>query len=128
MVPPKSTTKIMCFVDRNKALNFKNYISQYKADYGMWPNMNMNSDYEKIEAKDPIPLSITSKEIDIVEMAEDDIYSIVKNSNIGLMLCHDFNTELKSNSFTMNITGQEVEFETDQFAYLRKLDTLFNDN
>lgn len=128
MVPPKSTTKIMCFIDRNKALNFKQCISQYKANYGTWPNMNMNSDYEKIEVKHQIPLVITSKEVDVVDIKDDDLYSIIRNTNIGLMLCYDFNTDSSGNTFTMNITGQELDFEIDNFAYLRNLDSLFNDN
>lgn len=125
MVPPKSTTKIMCFVEKHQALKFKKYLARYRSKYGQWPNMNMNTEYEKIEAKESEPLYTTYSNLSIESVNESSLFHEIKNQNIGLLLCHEFNVRNNLETFTIDIKGQEILTNPDAESFVRNLESVF---
>jgi hypothetical protein len=125
MVPPKSSTKIMCFVEKHQALKFKKYLATYRSKYGEWPNMNMNTEYEKIEAKEPEPLYSIFTNITIETIDETNLLREIDNQNIGILLCYEFNIKNNLDTFTLDLKGKEVEIEQDSENFVRNLESVF---
>tara|TARA_B100001094_G_C18183072_1_gene802078 strand:- start:2554 stop:2925 length:372 start_codon:yes stop_codon:yes gene_type:complete len=112
MVPKDSSTKVICFKERRKALHFKNYIIKYKHDFGIWPNLDFNYDNEMIKYEPQQNILSLEKKIIIEEEEFDRIIKTMKKGNLGLLLCYNFDVlkdPLCKNKITLHITGQEVD-------------------
>jgi hypothetical protein len=124
MVPPNSKTKFICFKNKNKALHFKKHLAIYKSNYGEWPNMNMNMNYDHVKFVNRYPLYEVFKSLYIEEIHEDNLFAIMKSNNISIIICHDFNLEYYQSKLSINFTGEEMDFECNLDKYILFLDEL----
>lgn len=118
VTPPNSSPRYMCFKNRSDAKICKSYVAGFRAKYGQWPNMDMNSEYSQIKmsAKKKRSPEQVEKFLDIETHEEIDMFME------GILYCHSFGViHENSTRFMMTFSGQEVDFTPEPLDYIDSL-------
>ena len=121
VTPPHSSTRYICFKHRKDAGVCKAYVANFKKKYGQWPNMDMNSDYSRIEPMVKEKKDI-EHEIEIETLDDDDIGVFTSLSASNILYCHSFGVVPEdSTRFMVTFSGQEIDYEYDVDVHVSSL-------
>lgn len=118
VTPPNSSPRYMCFKNRSDAKICKKYVADFRAKYGQWPNMDMNSSHIQIK------LSAKKKRSPehVEKFLEIETHEDFENFMDGVLYCHSFGVIYEnSTKFTMSFSGQEIDFTFDTSNYIDNL-------
>jgi len=120
MKPPRTRTMFLTFKNLKTAHKCKDYIEFHRKKYGAWPNLNMDTDYEKlIYDMDHIG---THEPLYIEEKTLGDIEEMMHCSGAGVIYCYEFGMIPMGKSFTITFRAQEMDVQLDLERYMRCLE------
>lgn len=127
MVDPHNKSRILTFKTKPLAKYSINKISEFRSEYGVWPELNLTQDMHNCRSKKQLkkrtPLEI-SEFFEIDTMNQEELLYFLESYRVELFYCHEFDL-IKKNGFTstLSIRGQEIDLnpETDE-AFRKRLE------
>lgn len=120
MKPPKTRTMFLTFKNLKTAHKCKDYIEHHKQKYGTWPNLNMDTDYDKVSYE--MDQMNTLEPLYIEKKTLGDIEELMHCSGAGVIYCYEFGMIPMENSFTITFRAQELEVQLDLERYMECLE------
>lgn len=125
IIDPKMKPRYMCFKNRISADLCVKHIAQFRAKYGIWPQMDLSSGPSNIKSplmfKKRKPAEV-EKFMEIETMDWDKLMSVGKMANASLFYCHHFGVVPDGNMTNLSFSAQEVDLEVDPQLYLMNLE------
>ena len=119
LVDPSSKPRLICFSDKEKALDCVNYIASFRSRHGVWPSFDMSKQKRKLES-----VNIKERTLEQVKQyLEIDTYDfntidlIASRSNVSFYNVLRFNTIDAGNVESIDMSGQEMDAVVDENAY-----------
>lgn len=124
VIDRRNKPRLMCFRDLKSANKCKYQLAAFRADKGHWPDMDLSNPHStvprKAYTKSRHPEEVLEfLEVDTVDM--ENITNIAINNNLSLLYCHNFESKMDGNMLSMEFSGQEIDMDVDNFAYIREL-------
>jgi len=124
IIDPEGTPRIICFSKRNVANNCIDYMSKYRSNYGVWPDMNMEKPVSRIDpdryVKRRTPENIREY-VFTEQMVKSQLDEMTTRTGVHFFYCHNF--EYNDDLLRITITGQKIDGEVDDKYYKSRLDT-----
>ena len=120
MKPPKTRTMFLTFKNLKTAHKCKDYIEHHKQKYGTWPNLNMDTEYDKVSYE--MDQMNTLEPLYIEKKTLGDIEELMHCSGAGVIYCYEFGMIPMENSFTITFRAQELEVQLDLERYMECLE------
>lgn len=120
MKPPKTRTMFLTFKNLKTAHKCKDYIEHHKQKYGTWPNLNMDTDYDKLSYE--MDQMNTLEPLYIEKKTLGDIEELMHCSGTGVIYCYEFGMIPMENSFTITFRAQELDVQLDLERYMECLE------
>ena len=124
VIDRKNKPRLMCFRDTHSANKCKYQLAAFRAKKGHWPDMDLSNPHTLVNPKVMKKLRHPEEIMDFLEIDTMDMENITKLSmynNLSLLYCHTFDSKLEGNMLSMEFSGQEIDMEVDNFAYIREL-------
>tara|TARA_X000000368_G_scaffold198479_1_gene156676 strand:- start:10180 stop:10614 length:435 start_codon:yes stop_codon:yes gene_type:complete len=121
---PDGKPRIICFSKKSSAKECINYMSKYRSNYGVWPDMNLEKPVSRINpdktVKKRTPENIREY-IFTEQMVKSQLDEMSTRSGVSYFYCHgfDYNDDL----LRISISGQKIDGEIDDKYYKSRLDT-----
>jgi len=114
--------RFICFKETKEARKYATYISEHKAKFGTWPEVNLSSPFVKVRlAHNHIPTeaSIFMNLLDINHKDQDDLDHMSITTGVNYFYCHTFDYE---DLLSLSIRGQEMDGFVNEFMYMENLE------
>jgi hypothetical protein len=122
---PKSSTRILTFIDAEQANKCKDYMVLYRKSHGHWPRFDMDKEKETVKSTRNESLFAVEKLIELDQMQTRDLEEMYYRTNMGYLECQEFTftpDDKNMTHFTINIKGAEIDFAQDTKKYLDYLE------
>ena len=124
VIDRKNKPRLMCFRDTQSANKCKYQLAAFRAKKGHWPDMDLSNPHTLVNPKVMKKLRHPEEILEFMEVDTIDIEDITKiamSNNLALLYCHTFDSKLEGNMLSMEFSGQEIDMDVDNFAYIREL-------
>lgn len=114
--------RFICFKDRKCAKVYASYISEHKAKFGTWPEVNLSSPIVKVRlAHNHIPTesSIFMNLLEINHVDRDELDAMSIGTGVDYFYCHDFMYE---DLLSLRIRGQEIDGFVNEMMFIENLE------
>lgn len=130
VIDSSNVPRYMCFTDKMIATNCISYISNFRADYGYYPviDLSKKDTRVKIEAKLTSPkLNPTTirKFFQIVTYDDTELDELCVKNNINIFYVHKFSYHKKENNVELLLSAQELNGQPDLLKYADNLDDIY---
>ena len=132
MVDNVGRPRFMTFTEEHLARTCIRYMARYKARNGHWPTMDLerrvNVRTREVGVKIHHPGSIANT-LDVVELDEEDIFSMGRRANASLVWVHNFQVlpqKYEGQVEQVAFQGREGDATVDEEEYVRVLSTLID--
>jgi len=121
---PEGKPRIICFSKRETARKCISYISEYRSEYGVWPDTNLQVPVARINP-DRLKKKRTPEEIEKYIYLEEKVHSQLNEMSAGTGICYFYchNFEYNNDLLRISMSGQKIEGEVDDRYYKSRLDT-----
>lgn len=122
IVDSKDNPRFICFKEIKCAKKYASYISEHKAKFGTWPEVNLSKPMVKVRpAYNHIPTesSIFMNLLEITHKDQDDLDNMSITTGINYFYCHDFKYD---DLLSLSIRGQEIDGFVNDFMYRENLE------
>ena len=121
---PDGKPRIICFSKKSSAKECVNYMSKYRSNYGVWPDMNLENPVSRINPDKTIKKRTYEdirKYIFTEQKVKSQLDEMSTRSGVSYFYCHyfDYNNDL----LRISLTGQKIDGEIDDNYYKTCLDT-----
>ena len=120
---PDGKPRIICFSKKNTAKECIDYMTRYRSNYGVWPDMNLENPVSRINPdknrKKRTPENIR-KYIFTEHMIKSQLDEMSTRTGVSYFYCHGF--EYNNDLLRISITGQKIDGEIDDMYYKSCLD------
>ena len=124
MVDPHNKSRILTFNSNSLAKSSIRKISEFRTEYGVWPEMNLTQEIYNYNYKKPSKKRIVSdieKFFVLDTMNETELLYFLECYRLDLFYCQYFDLSKKnSHTSTLSIKGQEIDFKPDNDEEFRK--------
>ena len=114
--------RFICFKDRKCAKTYASYISEHKAKFGKWPEVNLSKPVVKVRPSYnhiPTESSIFMNLLEITHKDQDDLDAMSITTGVNYFYCHDFMYE---DLFSLRIRGQEMDGFVNDLMFIENLE------
>ena len=114
--------RFICFKDRVCAKKYAGYISEHKAKFGTWPEVNLSTPFVKVRpAYNHIPTDSSDfmNLLEITHRDRDDLDAMSIATGVNYFYCHDFGYE---DLLSLSIRGQEVDGFVNDLMFIENLE------
>lgn len=130
VIDSSNVPRYVCFTDKMNAMNCISYISNFRAEYGYYPVMDLSKKDKrvKIEAKLTSPkLKPTTirRFFKIVTYDETYLDELCAKNNINMFCVHNFSYHTKENNVELLLSAQELNGKPDLLKYAENLDDIY---
>jgi len=118
----KENPRFICFKERKCAKTYASYISEHKAKFGTWPEVNLSKPMVKVRpAYNHIPTesSIFMNLLEITHKDQDELDAMSITTGVNYFYCHDFVYE---DLLSLRIRGQEMDGFVNDFMFRENLE------
>ena len=121
---PDGKPRIICFSKKKTANECIDYMSKYRSNYGVWPDMNLEQPVSRINPnmnfKKRTPENI-SEYIFTEEMVKSQLDEMSTGTGDCYFYCHTFG--YKEDLLQISLSGQKIDGEINERYYKSRLDT-----
>ena len=121
---PEGKPRIICFSNKKISKECINYMSKYRSNYGVWPDMNLEHPVSRINpdktAKKRTYQNIREY-IFTEQLVKSQLDEMSTRSGVSYFYCHHF--EYNDDLLRISLTGQKIDGEIDDNYYKSCLDT-----
>lgn len=129
LVDPKSKPRILCFKTKPTATICLKHLAKFKADYGIWPPMDLSSNKVNIvnkEKSNKRNVLEFENQLEINTLDIEELNEIGLTTNTSFLYCHTFGILLDDmDCMSVSFSGQEIDSEPDNLLYVNSLNRQF---
>lgn len=122
IIDGRNNPRFICFKDRVCAKKYAGYISEHKAKFGTWPEVNLSTPFVKVR---PVYNHIPTDPLDFMNLLEithrnqDDLDVMSITTGVNYFYCHDFAYE---DLLSLRIRGQDVDGFINDSMFIENLE------
>jgi len=114
--------RFICFKERKYAMKYATYISEHKAKFGTWPEVNLSTPFVKVRLADKHIQTESSIFMDLLEIThrdQDDLDVMSITSGVNYFYCHRFDYQ---DLLSLSMSGQEIDGFVNELMFIDNLE------
>ena len=122
IIDSNKNPRFICFRERVSAKKYAGYISEHKAKFGTWPEVNLSTPFVKVRPAHnhtPTDPSDFMNLLEITHRDQDDLDVMSINTGVNYFYCHDFDYE---DLLSLRIRGQEMDGFVNNLMFIENLE------